>query len=1122
MTENIDLVQKGFRILLPALGHYIVTELISTYNERWWDEVLSVLSDQSKDIAPIGSATHERLESLDVANLLRLFDRMWGAVFKKKLSIDYRTWSKELMGVRNRVAHAGAKDFSDSDTWRALDTMARLCGGFDVEAAEKINALLRQSRYGSAMGSRVVSTQLASEPVESASAALARGALPSWRSIVEPHKDVYEGLYKNAEFAADLAQVARGEGSFEYRDPTEFFARTYITHGMKRLLVQSLKRVLGHEGGDPVIQLKTAFGGGKTHSMLALYHLMRGRLSPDLVPAVRDLLNEVGTVSIPTVNVAVLVGTALNPAQTKRPPHMQGISINTIWGEMAAQLTFSAGNLALYDIVKEADKKGVSPGSTALKALFDACGPCLVLMDELVAYGKKLQGKDNLPAGTLDNFITFIQEVTEAARASKNSLVVASIPESAIEIGGQAGQDVLAAIEHTFGRMEAVWKPVAASEGFEVVQRRLFLHCKNPAAREAVCERFSQMYLENPGAFPIEARSPDYKTRMLKCFPIHPEIFDRLYEDWGTLERFQRTRGVLRLMAAVIHELWMEGDANPMILPGSLPLAKSSVRDELLRYLPETWNSIADHEIDGSNSLPYAQDKENPLFGKYSASRKVTRTIMLGSAPASGENHRQLGIELPRIQLGSIIPGDAVPQFKDALYKLRGTLSYLYSNDTLDRFWFDTKPTLTKTERDREAQIKLDDINHEIESLLQKTVRNEPPFGGVHCCPASSADVPDEQKVRLVILGTKFSHRGGIPDSTAIRRATELLHNRGAAQRIYRNMLVFLAADGSSLNDLQSGFRTLKAWRSILDDKDVLNLDSIQEKQVQQSIQRSQETVSLRLKEAFRWLLIPKIDPTVNLRDINWDISRISSSSDSQVTNVRRALEEQGALVSDRFAPLMLKRSLDQYLWKTGDVPHISISDLWKAFSSYCYFPRLANIAVLRNCITNGVNRPAQFGIATSFAGGRYEGLRKDEYISGVEDTDVLVHLDIATKQIENDIKANDLPPTPSSTPEDNSPHVIPQPSSDTLSHAHTQTTQTSGKKRFFLSKSLDRRRIIRDAQCIVEEIIQHLASIDSSELDVTIEVNFKSPRDIDQKKIRTVTENCKSLGVTEYGFEEE
>ena len=211
--------------------------------------------------------------------------------------------------------------------------------------------------------------------------------------------------------------------------------------------------------------------------------------------------------------------------------------------------------------------------------------------------------------------------------------MVASIPESVIEIGGDAGKTALETIEHTFGRMEAIWKPVTASEGFEVVRRRLFLDCKDPDGRDAVCAKFSQMYIENQNDFPIEVKEVEYRQRMISCYPIHPEVFDRLYEDWATLERFQRTRGVLRLMASVIHELWMGNDAGFMIMPGSIPLDVPNVRDELTRHLSEGWNALVDREVDGRESIPYQTDKTNIRYGGRLVARRVARTVMLGSAP---------------------------------------------------------------------------------------------------------------------------------------------------------------------------------------------------------------------------------------------------------------------------------------------------------------------------------------------------------------------------------------------------------------------------------------------------------------------------------------------------------
>jgi predicted AAA+ superfamily ATPase len=817
MGKNYMQVSQGFRILLQAFAPYIARELGNEFGDNWWmDGVIDILYDDQKRDLPLSGDWGILVDSLDIARCLLLFDIHWQRVFRKKLSIDHRTWAKELVGVRNRLAHLGGEDFSPDDTWRALDTMSRLVEQIDPESTEEIRSLLRTSRYGSANGSATL-TEASVAPVGKPkhSGILSTtpiSGLPSWRDVIEPHPDVAQGRYKNAEFAADLAQVARGEGAYEYRDPVEFFARTYVTEGMTGLLEQSLRRICGKDG-EPVIQLKTAFGGGKTHSMLALYHMMRGRVSIGKIPNVKPVLQRAGISELPKANVAVLVGTALDPTKGKRPNNMPGITINTLWGEMAAQLAQSAGKPSLYNYVKESDKKGVSPGSETLKNLFDAAAPCLILMDELVAYAKKLYGARGLPAGTFDNFISFIQEVTEAARASKNSLVVASIPESDIEIGGEAGKTALETIEHTFGRMESIWKPVAANEGFEVVRRRLFLDCKNPAGRDAVCAKFSQMYNENQSDFPLETKELEYKERMLSCYPIHPEVFDRLYEDWATLERFQRTRGVLRLMAAVIHELWMGNDGSFMIMPGSIPLDVPNVRDELTRHLSEGWNALVDREVDGKNSIPYQKDQSNPRYGGKLAARRVARTVMLGSAPTVRDQNVR-GIEASRIRLGVVQPGENIANFNDALNTLQTSLAYLYTNPSGDRFWYDTRPTLRKTVEDRATQIPAADVEYEIENRL-RGLRKEQPFAGLHICPASSLDVPDDQAARLVILRPVDEYKASNQENSAMTAVKDILNNRGNTPRVYRNMLAFIAPDQDLIAQLKLTVRRYLAWKSI-------------------------------------------------------------------------------------------------------------------------------------------------------------------------------------------------------------------------------------------------------------------------------------------------------------------
>ena len=1134
MGNNHVHVSQGFRILLGAFAPYVTRELENEFGSNWWsDGVLDLLYDDQKRDLPNSGDNPKLVGSLDIQICLILFaDVHWQSVFRKKLSIDHRTWAIELKGVRNRLAHLGGDDFSDDDTWRALDTMSRLVDQIDPESAEEIRSLLRTSRYGSANGS-TANKEISAQPLSASKKKIGIlntvpiSGLPGWRDVIEPHPDVAQGRYKNAEFAADLAQVARGEGAYEYRDPVEFFARTYVTEGMAGLLEQSLRRVCGKDG-EPVIQLKTAFGGGKTHSMLALYHIMRGRVSIDKIPNVKHVLERAGIAALPKANVAVLVGTAVDPTRPKRPNNMPGITINTLWGEMAAQLAESAGNPKLYEYVKEADKKGVSPGSEALKNLFDEAAPCLILMDELVAYAKKLYGASSLPAGTFDNFIIFIQELTEAARSSKNSLVVASIPESDIEIGGEAGKTALLAIEHHFARMESIWKPVAANEGFEVVRRRLFLDCKDPNGRDAVCSKFSQMYNQNQSDFPLEAREVEYRERMVSSYPIHPEVFDRLYEDWATLERFQRTRGVLRLMAAVIHELWMGNDTSLMIMPGSITLDLPNVRDELTRHLPEGWNALVDREVDGKNSIPYQKDQNNPRYGGNLAARRVARAVMLGSAPTSRDQNVR-GIEASRIRLGVVQPGENIANFNDALSTLTTSLAYLYTNPSGERFWYDTRPTLRKTVEDRATQVSASDVEYEIETRL-RGLRKEQPFAGIHICPGSSLDVPDEQSARLVIMCPADEYKAANRDNRALSAAAEILNNRGNTPRTYRNMLAFVAPDQDLMISLKEAVRLFLAWKSIKEDSEDLNLDAAQNRETENNLRRANETVDARIKETYCWLLVPYIDKNEDIKTITWDTIRISGGSESIIQKASKKMQQNETIIT-KWAPALLLMELNNVLW--SDSESISLKKLWEYLCTYCYLPRIANLSVLEEAVRTGLNSTEYFAYASGFDGTRYIDLKFNQYVGIIEPSGSLVKVPAAQKQLAEEEKrreeqiaqSGERIKSPSNNGEGDS--TTGAQTNDWGSGSHHVDGEGASKpeihknKRFFMSADLDTTRINRDVQKYVEEVIQHLTSVDGTKVKVSLEVEAESAEGFPHQIVRTISENCRTLRARDSGFEE-
>ena len=341
--KNAEQITQALAILRNTMAPWLCREIrkrIPDYQKNdqlWWQEAIVPFATRFEDeqyrlsqLTDFG----ERTDALDVSACCNVLLGNWKNCFKVFMSGKANSWTVLVRQIRNDIAHIGGEDISDEDAASDLDTIAQLAGEMDAEAENAIRAIYRQHVYGTtgaSTESAVAAGQGAGKPKASAGVMQATpvSGLPCWREVIQPHPDVAQGRYKNAEFAADLAQVARGEGAYEYRDPVEFFSRTYVTEGMKGLLVQALRRVSGQDG-EPVIQLKTAFGGGKTHSMLALYHLLRGRASAVKLANLRPVLEAAGLERPPVCRVAVLVGTALDPSKARQPANLPGSKIYTL------------------------------------------------------------------------------------------------------------------------------------------------------------------------------------------------------------------------------------------------------------------------------------------------------------------------------------------------------------------------------------------------------------------------------------------------------------------------------------------------------------------------------------------------------------------------------------------------------------------------------------------------------------------------------------------------------------------------------------------------------------------------------------------------------------------------
>jgi predicted AAA+ superfamily ATPase len=1108
---NHERVGKALDLLRDGLAPFVERELKSRYGEQWAHEVKELLRDTR-----LGSGKSSALK--DTAVLLMIMERRWNDVFRRILGKAESGLVKELSDARNRWAHQ--EPFSGDDADRALDSCERLLTAVSAAQADdvrKIKMELRRTIYDEQV--RGEKRKAATTAIETA----ATGNLKPWREIVTPHKDVASGRYQQAEFAADLWQVHLGEGGDEYRDPEEFFRRTYLTESLKQLLVGAVQRLNG-KGGDPVVQLQTNFGGGKTHSMLALYHLFSGKATAGLA-GVDAVLKEAGVSKLPASKRVVLVGNKISPGNPVTKA--DGTVVRTLWGELAYQL----GGKKAWQRIKADDEKATSPGD-ALRELFKEYGPCLVLIDEWVAYARQLHDQSDLPAGGFETQFSFAQVLTESAKLAGNCLLVVSLPASDtgssqaddddVEVGGIRGREALARLRNVVGRLESSWRPATAEEGFEIVRRRLFEPMTDPAQfkdRDVVARAFADFYRSQQQEFPPESRDADYEKRIKAAYPIHPEVFDRLYSDWSTLVKFQRTRGVLRLMAAVIHSLWEQGDRNALILPANIPISDARVQFELTRYLSDHWVPILEKDVDGASSLPLRTDGEVPNLGKLHACRRVARTIFMGSAPITAAANR--GIEDRRIKLGCVMPGESPAVFGDALRRLASAATYLYQDGP--RYWYSTQPTVTKLAEDRAEQLRRDPdkVNEELEKRLRNDLRTSGDFRRIHPMPTSGQDVPDDRDTRLVLLSPDHPYTKE-PGNRAELAAKAILESRGGAPRLFRNTLVFLAADEVRLQDLDEAVRKYLAWATIVAERDALNLDPHQVKQAETQKASADGAVTSRLPETYQWLLLPvQHEPQ---GPATWQANRLSGQEPLAV-RVSRKLRNDELMVTS-LAGTRLRLELDKVpLWR-GD--NVAVKQLVDDFARYLYLPRLCESAVLCAAIRDGLSLMTwtqdSFAYADEWdeAAARYKGLRGGKLIEISESNlnGLLVKPAVAQKQLDAESgRSTGLDPGAAGGVAGNGAGGGSTP--DTTGKTGTVIPAT-GPRRFYGTVTLDPTRVGRDAGRIAEEVIAHLVGLSGAAVTVTLEISASVPAGTPDNVVRIVTENSRTLKFSGGAFEKD
>ena len=1047
---------------------------------------------------------------LDEYGLLKTMIDSWRDVFDDAFPRNekhkVRNFTSMALEARNATSHLSIP-LQDEEALRYLDSIHCLLKAVkaapaEVTEAKKLYDAQRASGFApSAPASPAPAPATPSR--ETLSLGLSRPAaedgpakaLKPWIEVALPHPDVLANRFKEAEFAADLFAVDSGnvDPTSDYATPKGFFGITFLTEGLKRVLTTSLQRLSG-SSGDPVIGLQTAFGGGKTHTMLAAYHRAA---SDDLavLPGVGPLAQAAGVTTWKRPKLAAFVGTS--EGVDTRLTLKGGPQVQTLWGYLAWRLAGQAG----YDLIADADRARTNPGSRLLVELFKLSGPALILLDELVAYARQL------PDDRFEAFLSFVQSLTEAAKMAPGVLIIGSLPESDLEAGGEKGVAALRRLQSVFGRVHSPWLPASGDETYEIIRRRLFqaLDSDGERARDETVKAFHDQYKKNPAEFPPEAREARYAELLRLSYPIHPELFDRLSKDWASLEKFQRTRGVLRFMANVVGVLWHEQKRDPLITPARVPVAHERVRASILYPLDPAFGAVIDKEVDGDGSLPQRMEA-NPTrrITQLRAATRAARAVFLCSAPLVGQPNADLtGLGL---RLACAEPGDQLAIFGEALRELSERATYLY--EEAGRYWFSTQPTLNRLADDRAKAFAEHEVDDRIVQTLRDDARTPGGFRRVFAAPDEASSIDEVEALSLVVLAPAAPHSGrNATKSAATDAVADSVTRCRSGQRRFRNTLFYVAADEAALATAREAMRRAIAWREIAGDERLRSqLPGAQMEDAKRKATSYGEGAVQAVRGAWVHILFPvKTEQTEVGRA--FDLEQLTISTRERPAVPAAVYDKIGPkgdnVAKEKLGPDNLWNQLKP-LW-ADDRPHLPVKEVAEWFASYVYLPKLKDRLVLEQAIRDAVGKldPA-FGYADRVeASGKYQGLI---WAKGVPDimpeTAVLIRAGIASTS------ASDGPANSTTAGESQ-----PAPASGTGSLPTADEAGQAGKPtRFFGTVEVDMVRPVKAFDAILNAVVMELQRNPSAKVKLTLEVEAEAVDGFEENDIGVVRDNARQL----------
>lgn len=772
-----------------------------------------------------------------------------------------------------------------------------------------------------------------------------RVGLRSWKANgVIPHDDILQGNLELATYAADLWGVVWNDPNtpLVYRDPRQFYAQTYLTTALRRLLTDVLGVMAGGHG-DRVLQLRTPFGGGKTHSLIALYHIARYRADLAHEDMLRDLPDP-GECAVAAVQCEKLDARTGFWAT-------EDLHINTLWGVIAYQL----GGEEAYAYVQESDEYCTAPGGDTIRALLRDIGkPVLILLDEVLNYVEAAQTVEVGNSTLGRQIMLFLKNLTEEVKGTHNAALVYSLQASAGEAMGSS--NLLAELDHLVSRVDAKREPVTGSEVVRVVQRRLFKDLGDERAIQQVAAAYADSYRRMQQAAGGQSTDEQHRAaqeadrmaeRILESYPFHPDLLDLMYHRWGSLPSYQRTRGALQFLACVVFDLWNYGrDLQPLIGPGDVPLEFDNTRNAFFTQVGERehYNSVLAADVTGQDARCKAVDarmaSDSPALQGYRVGTRLATSAMLYSFGARDGEER--GVSEADLLKSVAVPGLDRLSLTTALNDLRQQLLYLHY--TGRRYRFETVPNLNKLIDEEKQRFDSDDVLNRVKTALTEALREAP---GAIIWPESSARVNDRiPRLQVVYMPLNWS---SLSDDELQEHLTEWLEYCGVTRREYKNGVAFVVPSYITADNAQKYALDLLAIESLIRDK---RRFSFNDEQLCELNDRRAET--LRSLTSSVNALYDQVAVPASAREegipYTWRILDLQSRGEASIhQRVIAALSDPYLLFDSVTADKLVALT---YLSERQIIP---LNQVVKEFYASLDFPRLIDADKLRDAISQGV-----------------------------------------------------------------------------------------------------------------------------------------------------------------------